>query len=94
MLKFNIFYVTLRLPLTCELIFSLYTVQQFVAFKIGDETIQLDVSSFIDGDALDVESLKVEIACVYFLQLSEEKRSKGTSFLQASQVTYDAIFTT
>ncbi|KAM0952461.1 putative leucine-rich repeat domain superfamily, protein TONSOKU [Dioscorea sansibarensis] len=50
---------------------------QFVAFKIGDETIQLDVSSFIDGDALDVESLKVEIACVYFLQLSEEKRSKG-----------------
>ncbi|KAJ0983759.1 hypothetical protein J5N97_002115 [Dioscorea zingiberensis] len=50
---------------------------QFVAFKIGDEAIRLNVSSFIDGDTLDIESLKLEIACVYFLQLSEEKRSKG-----------------
>ncbi|KAA3477919.1 protein TONSOKU-like isoform X1 [Gossypium australe] len=46
-------------------------------FKIDDNKINVAVSSFMAGDKISIESLKVELACLYYLQLPVEKRSKG-----------------
>ncbi|XP_010247270.1 PREDICTED: protein TONSOKU [Nelumbo nucifera] len=48
-----------------------------VIVKIDDNMIRVDPSSCMDGDKLSVECMKVEVACLYYLQLSEEKRAKG-----------------
>ncbi|XXG69690.1 hypothetical protein AAC387_Pa06g2492 [Persea americana] len=50
---------------------------QNITCKIGDGVIHVDLRSCMDGDALDIEFLKVEAARVYYLQLSEEMRLKG-----------------
>ncbi|XVF17047.1 hypothetical protein REPUB_Repub10bG0083400 [Reevesia pubescens] len=49
----------------------------YVTFKIDDNMIHVEVSSFMAGDKISIESLKVELACLYYLQLPVEKRSKG-----------------
>ena len=54
--------------------------QHFWAFRIGDHLVYLDGSACVHEGALDIEALKVEVACVYYLQISDEKRAKGLSF--------------
>nr|CAD1827295.1 unnamed protein product [Ananas comosus var. bracteatus] len=44
----------------------------FLAFKVGDKVIYLDVTSYICEDYLSIESLKVEVACIYYLQYSKK----------------------
>lgn len=34
------------------------------------------------GEMLSIESIKSEVACLYYLQLSDEKRSKGMLIIQ------------
>ncbi|KAJ1281342.1 hypothetical protein BS78_04G298800 [Paspalum vaginatum] len=51
--------------------------QHFWAFRIGDHLVYLDGSACVHEGALDIEVLKVEVACVYYLQISDEKRAKG-----------------
>ncbi|XWS29402.1 hypothetical protein CRYUN_Cryun24cG0026500 [Craigia yunnanensis] len=48
-----------------------------ITFKIDGNIIHVVVSSFMAGDKISIESLKVELACLYYLQLPVEKRSKG-----------------
>ncbi|OMO57086.1 Leucine-rich repeat, ribonuclease inhibitor subtype [Corchorus capsularis] len=49
----------------------------YVTFKIDNSMIHLKVSSFLAADKRSMESIKVELACLYYLQLPVEKRSKG-----------------
>lgn len=58
----------------------LHQLQQCVTFRIDDDLIHLEVHSCICDDKLDIESLKVELACLYYLQLPKEKISKGRDF--------------
>ncbi|KAK2656121.1 hypothetical protein Ddye_009173 [Dipteronia dyeriana] len=51
--------------------------QQCMTFKIDDDLIHLEAGSCTTSDKLNIESLKVELACLYYLQLPTEKRSKG-----------------
>ncbi|KAK4840892.1 hypothetical protein QYF36_020698 [Acer negundo] len=51
--------------------------QQCMTFKIDDGLIHLEAGSSTASDKLNIESLKVELACLYYLQLPMEKRSKG-----------------
>ncbi|KAF8411665.1 hypothetical protein HHK36_004223 [Tetracentron sinense] len=50
---------------------------QRVTFKIDDNLIYVDACSCMVGDKLSIECMKVEVACLYYLQLSEERRSRG-----------------
>ncbi|KAK0605730.1 hypothetical protein LWI29_030110 [Acer saccharum] len=50
---------------------------QCMTFKIDDGLIHLEAGSCTTSDKLNIESLKVELACLYYLQLPTEKRSKG-----------------
>ncbi|RLN08873.1 protein TONSOKU isoform X2 [Panicum miliaceum] len=49
----------------------------FWAFRIGEHLVYLDVRAYVHESAFSIESLKVEVACVYYLQISDEKRVKG-----------------
>ncbi|KAK8618830.1 hypothetical protein V6N13_132809 [Hibiscus sabdariffa] len=51
--------------------------QGCIAFRIDDNMINVSMSSFVAGDKISIESLKVELACLYYLQLPAEKSSKG-----------------
>ncbi|KAK9110442.1 hypothetical protein Sjap_018502 [Stephania japonica] len=48
-----------------------------MTFKIEDKIVHVDGSSCMVGDYLSIECLKVEVACIYYLQLSEEKKARG-----------------
>ncbi|XP_026420817.1 protein TONSOKU-like isoform X2 [Papaver somniferum] len=48
-----------------------------ITFRIDDKVIHLDAFSCMVGEMLSIESIKSEVACLYYLQLSDEKRSKG-----------------
>ncbi|XP_040376586.1 protein TONSOKU [Oryza brachyantha] len=50
---------------------------KFWVFKIGEHLVYLDANSCTCEGAFSIESLKVEVACVYYLQIPDEKRSKG-----------------
>ncbi|XP_072952693.1 protein TONSOKU isoform X2 [Typha angustifolia] len=50
---------------------------QFLPFKIGGKLIYLNTSSCMHEGNFSIEYLKVELACLYYLQLAEERRSKG-----------------
>lgn len=52
--------------------------QQHIIFKIDQELVRMDLNLYGDGGKLDIEQMKVELACLYYLQLSQEKRSRGT----------------
>lgn len=64
--------------LTCEL---LHQLQQYIAFKIENDLIQIEAAPCMVDDMLSIESLKVEVACLYYLQLPVDKRSRGRQFL-------------
>ncbi|PAN08597.1 hypothetical protein PAHAL_1G423100 [Panicum hallii] len=49
----------------------------FWAFRIGEHLVYLDGRAYVHEGAFSIESLKVELACVYYLQISDEKRVKG-----------------
>ncbi|GFY91241.1 tetratricopeptide repeat (TPR)-containing protein [Actinidia rufa] len=51
--------------------------EQYVTFKIDEEFVRLELGSYMAGDKLGIECLKVEVACLYYLQLPKDKRSKG-----------------
>ncbi|XP_048140167.1 protein TONSOKU isoform X5 [Rhodamnia argentea] len=51
--------------------------QLFVSFKIDNELIHVEAESFGSDDEFDIDSVKAELACLYYLHLSKEKRSKG-----------------
>lgn len=60
------------------LIFTcLLNTQRFITFKIGEKLVYVDISSCNDGGYWNIECMKAEVACVYYLQLSEERRAKG-----------------
>ncbi|VAI61758.1 unnamed protein product [Triticum turgidum subsp. durum] len=50
---------------------------QHLAFRIGQHLVYLDLNACICEAAFNIESLKVEVACVYHLQIPDEKSSKG-----------------
>ncbi|XP_042971160.1 protein TONSOKU-like isoform X1 [Carya illinoinensis] len=45
--------------------------------KIDKQLILVEASSCMDGDKLSIESIKVELACLYYLRLPIERRSEG-----------------
>jgi hypothetical protein len=59
-------------------------VQHFWAFRIGEHLVYLDGRAYVHEGAFSIESLKVELACVYYLQISDEKRVKGVPFLSST----------
>ncbi|KAE8705157.1 protein TONSOKU-like isoform X2 [Hibiscus syriacus] len=44
-----------------------------IALQIDDNIINVSVSSFVAGNKISIESLKVELACLYYLQLPVER---------------------
>lgn len=50
-------------------------------FKIGKELIRVETSSSLAIYTSSIEDLKVEIACLYYLQLPVEKKSEGGKYL-------------
>ncbi|XP_059644880.1 protein TONSOKU [Cornus florida] len=50
---------------------------QHIKFQIDGDLIQVKLASCMAGDKLSIECLKVEVACIYYLQLPIEKRSRG-----------------
>lgn len=55
--------------------------QQSVTFEIDNIRIHIEAALFHGGGKSSMESLKVELACLYYLQLPPEKRSKGRNIL-------------
>ncbi|MQM05860.1 hypothetical protein Taro_038676 [Colocasia esculenta] len=56
---------------------SLGDIQHVVTFKVGGCFINVDMRSCMNGDKLSEAYVKAAVACHYYLQLPEEKRSKG-----------------
>ncbi|KAK4256777.1 hypothetical protein QN277_006458 [Acacia crassicarpa] len=50
---------------------------QYITFKIENDFIHVQASSCIVDALLNIESLKAEVACLYYLQLPIEKKSEG-----------------
>ncbi|XP_047327706.1 protein TONSOKU [Impatiens glandulifera] len=50
---------------------------QCLLFKVGEDFVHMPLDSCIAGDKLSIDHVKVEVACLYFLKLPVEKRSKG-----------------
>ncbi|KAI4317132.1 hypothetical protein L6164_025031 [Bauhinia variegata] len=50
---------------------------QYIKFKVEKDMICIEATSCISGDQLNIESLKAEVACIYYLQLPAEKKSEG-----------------
>ncbi|CAM8953727.1 unnamed protein product [Rhodiola kirilowii] len=51
--------------------------EEHIMCKIGDDIVQLEVRSLLTSNYLSTDSLKVEVACLYYLQLPVEKKSRG-----------------
>ncbi|XP_052206092.1 protein TONSOKU isoform X2 [Diospyros lotus] len=49
----------------------------YVAFKLDGDFVHVELGSCMVGDKLSIEHVKVEVACLYYLQLPTEKRSRG-----------------
>lgn len=47
-------------------------------FKIDQELVYMDPNMYLIDGKLNIEQMKVDLACFYYLQLSQEKRSRGT----------------
>uniref|UniRef100_A0A0D9VLW1 Protein TONSOKU n=1 Tax=Leersia perrieri TaxID=77586 RepID=A0A0D9VLW1_9ORYZ len=50
---------------------------KFWVFKIGEHLVYSDANACTCEGTFSIEFLKVEVACVYYLQIPDEKRSKG-----------------
>ncbi|XP_071722199.1 LOW QUALITY PROTEIN: protein TONSOKU [Rutidosis leptorrhynchoides] len=48
-----------------------------ITFQIDEYRVRVDPCLCMVGDKLSMEALKVDLACFYYVQLPEEKRSKG-----------------
>ncbi|XP_057769041.1 protein TONSOKU isoform X2 [Salvia miltiorrhiza] len=48
-----------------------------IRFKIDQELVYMDPSMYLVDGKLNIEQMKVDLACSYYLQLSHEKRSRG-----------------
>ncbi|XP_031476796.1 protein TONSOKU isoform X2 [Nymphaea colorata] len=48
-----------------------------VPCKIDETMVHLDLSSCTNGDKVNVDSMKVELACLYYLRLPKDKCSRG-----------------
>ncbi|KAM7257408.1 hypothetical protein ACFE04_013149 [Oxalis oulophora] len=48
-----------------------------ITFKIENEFMHVEPGLSVIGDKWSMEALKVDLACLYYIQLPEEKRSKG-----------------
>ncbi|MCL7045211.1 hypothetical protein MKW94_020017 [Papaver nudicaule] len=57
--------------------FSADNLWRNIPIRIDDKVIHLDALSCIVGEMLSIERMKSEVACLYYLQQSDEKRSKG-----------------
>ncbi|CAM8951053.1 unnamed protein product [Rhodiola kirilowii] len=53
------------------------SIEEHIMCKIGDDIVQLEVRSVLTSNYLSTDSLKVEVACLYYLQLPVEKKSRG-----------------
>uniref|UniRef100_A0ACD5YV70 Uncharacterized protein n=1 Tax=Avena sativa TaxID=4498 RepID=A0ACD5YV70_AVESA len=49
----------------------------FLEVRVGEHLVYLDANACICEAAFSIESLKVEVACIYYLQILDEKSSKG-----------------
>ncbi|KAH6756608.1 hypothetical protein C2S51_038907 [Perilla frutescens var. frutescens] len=50
---------------------------QQIMIKIDQELVYMDPNVYGVGGKLNIEQMKVDLACFYYLQLSQEKRSRG-----------------
>ncbi|VFQ96085.1 unnamed protein product [Cuscuta campestris] len=48
-----------------------------IVVKIGEDYVHIEQELCIIGSSLSIEQLKVEVACMYYIQLPCEKRSRG-----------------
>ncbi|OWM91426.1 hypothetical protein CDL15_Pgr017344 [Punica granatum] len=51
--------------------------ERFITFQIDDDLVRIEAGSFLSDVNLSIESLKAQLACLYYLQLPTEKRLKG-----------------
>lgn len=63
----------------------LLQLQQYITFEIENELIRIEVDQCTFNDMLSIESLKVEVACLYYLKLPVERRSRGRQLLSVLQ---------
>lgn len=61
-----------------DLLNSMSKLQHSIALRIGDDIIHVEPRSCLDSNKLSVECMKVEVARICYLQLSDEKQSNGT----------------
>lgn len=54
--------------------------------KIDNELLHMEPDSCMIGDKLIIQQMKVEVACLYYLQLPSEKRAKGMNKFSLSEV--------
>ncbi|CAL5323586.1 unnamed protein product [Camellia sinensis] len=52
---------------------------QKLTFKIDEDFVHVELGSCMVGDELSIECMKVEVACLYYLQLPTEKRSRAST---------------
>ncbi|XP_042020559.1 protein TONSOKU isoform X1 [Salvia splendens] len=50
---------------------------QHIMFKIDQELVYMDPNMYLIDGKLNIEQMKVDLACFYYLQLSQEKRSRA-----------------
>ncbi|CAA0830202.1 Protein TONSOKU [Striga hermonthica] len=50
---------------------------QHIIFRFDKEFLHMDLDLYCAGRKLDLEKMKVELACLYYLKLPREKRSRG-----------------
>ncbi|KAL3528003.1 hypothetical protein ACH5RR_012659 [Cinchona calisaya] len=50
---------------------------QHIILRIDDDLLHIEPDSCMIGDKLSIEQMKVEVACLYYVQLPSEKRAKG-----------------
>ncbi|XP_047972805.1 protein TONSOKU isoform X4 [Salvia hispanica] len=50
---------------------------QHILFKIDQELVYMDPNMYLIDGKLNIEQMKVDLACFYYLQLSQEKRSRA-----------------
>lgn len=51
--------------------------QKHLIFKVEDDFVHIEPGSCKSGDKLSMEHMKVEVACLFFLKLVKENRSRG-----------------
>lgn len=60
--------------------------QQHVLVKIDDHLVHINPDLCKVGSKLNIERMKVEVACLYYLILPSEKREKGSDDLSFFEI--------